>query len=281
MFLTIGNYNELEALDQKPQGWYLDGGPYGRILLPNRYCPKDLETGTEIRVFVFTDTEDRLIATTETPHAVEGEFAYMRVKDITKIGAFLDWGLQSKDLLLPFREQKKPLEIEDYVFVYVYLDGQTDRMIASTKLGKHLQDTSETLKANEEVQIMIVAQTDLGYKVIVNNECWGILYKNEIFKPINVGDKMLAYVKKVREDGRLDIALQKQGFSNLEQSAKDLIQMLQNRNGFLPLNDRSHPDEIRRQTQMSKKTFKKAIGILYKQKLIDILPEGVSLKIVK
>ncbi len=274
--IKIGDYSTLEILKELDFGMYLDGGPLGEILLPTKYIPENAKVGDEIEVFLYNDSEDRLIATTEKPKAKVGEFALLKVKAVSEYGAFLDWGLL-KDLFVPFREQVVKMQVGNYYLVRLYLDEKTDRIVASTRWHRFLEDKNETLKEQEEVEIKIASQTDLGYKVIVNDTYWGILYENEIFQPITIGETKKAFVKKIREDGRIDIILKKQGVEEVEHSRTDILSKLKASGGFLPLTDKSSPELIYQEMQMSKKAFKRAVGNLYKQKLIELEKDGIRL----
>ena len=274
--IKIGDYSTLEILKELDFGMYLDGGPLGEILLPTKYIPENAKVGDEIEVFLYNDSEDRLIATTEKPKAKVGEFAFLKVKAVSEYGAFLDWGLL-KDLFVPFREQVVKMQVGNYYLVRLYLDEKTDRIVASTRWHRFLEDKNETLKDQEEVEIKIASQTDLGYKVIVNDTYWGILYENEIFQPIAIGETKKAFVKKIREDGRIDIILKKQGVEEVEHSRTDILSKLKASGGFLPLTDKSSPELIYQEMQMSKKAFKRAVGNLYKQKLIELEKDGIRL----
>ncbi len=276
--IKIGNYATLEVVKFLDFGAYLDGGPYGEILLPKRYEPEGLKEGDELEVFIYCDSEDRIIATTEKPAAQVGEFAFLQVTSMSEFGAFMDWGLM-KDLFVPFREQKDPMKAGEYYLVYLYLDDATDRIAASSRIGRWLEDKSEGLVDNQEVEIFVSGVSDLGYRVVVNQKFWGVVYHNEVFTEINMGDKMKAYVKKVREDGRLDITLQVQGYQkHIVGAAKDLLAIIEKEEGYLALTDKSAPELIYEKVGMSKKAFKKAIGNLYKQRLIVLEEKGIRLK---
>lgn len=275
--LHLGQHNTLPIVKKEDIGLFLDGGEYGNILLPTRYAPPTAEPGQELRVFLYHDSEDRLIATTLTPAAEVGQFAFLRVTALTRVGAFLDWGLP-KDLLAPFREQAVPMEVNRSYLVRVYLDEASGRIVASSRLHRFVRSDPGGLEEGQEVQLWVAQRTELGYKVIVNNNCWGMLYHNELFQPVHIGDRLTGYVKQVRPDGNLDISLQPTGYRQLvPEAAAQLLHRLRKSNGFLPLTDKSEPEQIYAALQMSKKTFKKALGQLYKQKLVTIEPDGVRL----
>lgn len=275
--IKIGDYNELEVVKHVDFGIYLDGGAHGEILMPIRYVPEGVEDGQDLEVFIYCDSEDRLIATSEKPKAKVGDFACLEVKSITEFGAFLDWGLP-KDLFVPFREQAEPFEEGESYVVYIYLDETSERIVASSRLKRFLQTESEGFEVGQEVEILVARQTDLGYKVIVNKRYWGLLYENQIFGAISIGEYKKAYIHHIREDLLLDISLQPQGYRVLiPKTAEDLLEKIKSNNGFLPLTDKSAPGEIYAQLNMSKKAFKKAIGLLYKKRLITLEANGIRL----
>ena len=233
-----------------------------------------------MEVFIYRDSEDRIIATTETPNAMVGDFALMEVISVNKFGAFLDWGLQ-KDLLVPFREQRKDMEQGKSYVVYVYLDDETKRIAASSKLDKFLDNVPAEYEPSQEVDLFIANKTELGYKAIINGLHWGILYENEVFKPLERGQKLKAYIKKIREDEKIDLYLHKAGFDKVEDLSQKIIGTLKEEGGYLEINDKTPSAIIYEIFGESKKTFKKALGILYKKKLIDIKENGIKLLGVK
>lgn len=274
----IGQFAELKVAKLVDFGVYLEGEDESLILLPTQYVPPKTQLDDTIRVFIYRDSEDRIIATTLLPKAIVGEFAYMEVKSVTNVGAFLEWGL-AKDLLVPFSEQKDKMQVGQYYLVYVYLDETTGRIVATAKIEKILRDKVTSYSAGEEVNILIGKRMDLGYQVLINDDALGILYQNEIFEKIKSGDKRKAYIKKVRPDGKIDLSLQQQGYENeIPKAGEQLLALLKAEDGFLPINDKSSPEEIYRLLKMSKKNFKKAAGLLYKQKLISIEETGIFLK---
>ncbi len=274
---NIGKLNTLTVMREAEQGLYLDGENLGDILIPKRYVPEGTAVDDEIEVFIYTDSEDRIIATTEKPYAMVGEFGAMKVVHVNKFGAFLDWGLM-KDLFVPFREQKmKMLEGNTYV-VFVYLDLDTDRVAASAKLDQFLDETPPPFEQGEEVEIIIAQRTDLGYKVIINETHWGLIFKNEIFGDIRIGDKRKAYIKNLRDDDKIDVSLQKEGYDRIDSVSKTILQKIEDEGGFLALTDKSSPEEISATFGISKKAFKKAIGALYKQRLIELDTHGIRKK---
>ena len=275
--IQIGKYVELEIVKEVEFGLYLDGGPYGEILLPIRYVPKEYEIGKDLKVFLYTDSEDRIIATTLEPFAVADEFAALEVKAVMEFGAFLDWGLP-KDLFVPFREQVQAMQVGERYLVKVYLDEKTDRMIASARLNRFVKTVAEGLAEGEKVNLLIAEKTEVGYKAIINEAYWGVLYHNEIFSELKIGERREGFVKKIREDGKVDLSLEAQGYQKqIPVAAENLIQQINNNEGFLPLTDKSPPEEIYKQLKMSKKAFKKAVGLLYKKRLITLEKDGIRL----
>ena len=248
------------------------------MLLPNKYIPQDVKEGDEIEVFVYKDSEDRPVATTLTPKIQRHDFAFLEVKDVNNYGAFLDWGLE-KDLMVPFFEQAVKMEAGKSYVVYLFLDQETDRLVATSKVEDFLEDEDIELEEGQEVDLLVYKKTDLGYKVIINNLFEGLIYHNEIFQPVQIGDKLKGYIKTLREDKKIDVILQKTGYKNIiEPNSEKILEAIKKHDGFLPLNDKSSPDEIYKSLGMSKKVFKKAIGALYKQKVIIIEKDGIYLK---
>lgn len=274
--IKIGDYNTLKVVKKVDFGIYLDGGNYGEILMPKKYVPKGTQAGDTVKAFIYPDSEDRLIATTETPKAKVNEFASLKVKSVNKFGAFLDWGIL-KDLLVPFKEQKVSMEEGNYYVVFIYLDEQTNRLAASAKIDKYLHSATPPYAENEEVSILIQSKTDIGYKAIIENEYSGLIYENEVFRDIKKGDRLTAYVKKIRHDDKIDLALQKSGYEQIDSISKNILQKLKEENGFIAVNDKSSPEQIKDFFNISKKSFKKAIGTLYRQHLILIEGEGICL----
>lgn len=274
--VKIGKINILDVVRETDNGLYLDGGDLGEILMPQKFVTPEVRELKKAEVFVYTDSEDRLVATTETPLAKVGEFAFLKVVAVTRVGAFLDWGLP-KDLLVPFREQKATmLEGESYL-VYVFLDFQTNRIAASAKLDKFLDNTPVECEAGEAVELIIAEQTDLGFKAIVNNEHWGILYSNQVFQPLATGQKVKGYVNKVRDDEKIDLLLEKPGYEKIDAISEKILQELKNNRGFLAVSDKTSPEMIQAMFGISKKNFKKAIGGLYKKKHIVFESDGIRL----
>ncbi|KKO46165.1 GntR family transcriptional regulator [Arsukibacterium ikkense] len=273
--IALGTLNTLTVKKQVKFGFYLDGLSWGEILLPNNVAPAGLEVGTELTVFLYLDSEDQLIATTEKPAIMVGQVAMLPVVAVTKVGAFLNWGLK-KDLLVPFSEQQIPLKEGQKYLVYCYVD-LSNRIVASTKLDRHLHKTEPRYNIGDKVEIIISEQTDIGYKVVVNQLHWGVLYKNEVFKPLRRGDQSHAYIVKVRDDGKIDLRLTATTYKQAQELTEQILTKLQQNGGKLALTDKSSPELIYAAFGVSKKAYKQAIGSLYKDKKIVILDAGIML----
>ena len=277
--VDLGNYNELVIAREVDFGVYLTSED-GDILLPGKYVPEGAKIGDKLRVFVYRDSEDRMIATTLEPYATVGEFACLTCTDVTPFGAFLDWGLE-KDLLVPLHNQKNKMQVGRKYCVYIYLDETSDRVVATTKLGKYLYNDDIRLSEGDEVQLLVAGLTDIGIKVLINSEYMGILYKNEVFQDLRIGDKTTGYIKLIRPDNKIDVTLRKPGVNQKEEkdeAADKILRLLQQGSGWLPLSDNSTPEDIYQTLGMSKKTFKRAIGSLYKAGQITIEPDSIRLR---
>jgi predicted RNA-binding protein (virulence factor B family) len=267
----------LSVIRESSPGLYLDGGELGEILLPGRYIPKNLTQGQKIDVFVYRDSEDRLVATTETPNAMVGEFAYMKVISVhPQAGAFLDWGL-AKDLLVPFREQEFPLQPGDWVVVYVGLDPKTNRILASTRLSYHLSRDTPAYRSGQAVSMMIVGKSPLGYNAIVENAHRGLLFKNNLSAALKIGARLKGFVRMVRPNGKIDLSLDAAGYQRVAPLTGVILQSLKDNGGRLELDDDSTPALIRQKFGVSKKAFKQALGKLYKLRRIVFLKPGIEL----
>ena len=275
--VEIGRFNTLTVVKIVDFGVYLDGGERGEILMPKEYVPANCFQDDVVKAFVYFDSEDRIVATTEHPHVMVGEFAFLKVVALSPVGAFLDWGLR-KDLLVPFREQRDPMIEGKSYLVYAYLDKASDRIVASTKIDKYLDQVFPEYEPHEEVEVLIARKSDLGYNVIVNNMHWGLIYNNEIFQPLKIGQKMKGYIKEVREDEKIDVTLQLPGYAKIEGLAGMVLEKLKDYGGILDLSDKSEPEEIYKVFGCSKKNYKKALGTLLKQRLIEIGDSEVRLK---
>ena len=274
--IEIGQTYELEVVKKVDFGVYLDADDLGEVLLPTRYVPDDLSVGDSIEVFLYLDTEDRPVATTDTPKAKVGEFAYLEVVDTTNVGAFLDWGLE-KDVLVPFAEQHRPMEKGRSYLVYLYLDKVDGRITASSKIDKFLDDEKpHNFKQSQAVDLIIANSTDLGYKAIINHSHWGVLYKNEVFQRLSFGQSIKGFIKNIRPDKRIDLSLQG-GQETRDKYSKTILKYLKKNNGFAAVHDKSDPKLISDLFGMSKKAFKRSIGGLYKQRVISIEADGIRL----
>lgn len=275
--VQLGKYNNLTVLKTVDFGIYLDGDDGLEILMPSRYVPEGTKEGDELRCFVYQDSEARLIATTERPYATVGEFASLKINSVNAVGAFADWGT-SKELLIPHREQTVKMEEGHRYIVYIYIDTVSGRLAGTAKVDKYLDNVPPQYEENEEVDALVWKPTPLGYKVIVNNRHTGLIYKNQIFQPVHVGEHLRAWVKGIRDDDKIDLMLQPMGYRNVINSVEAaILKCLHNNDGFLPLTDKTAPEVIAEKLQCSKKNFKKAIGALYKQGRIMICDDGIRL----
>lgn len=276
MSIELGRFNTLEVVKQVDFGMYLDGGEQGEILLPNRYIPEGCKIGDFLDVFLYLDIEERLIATTLTPLVQVGEFACLEVSWVNQFGAFLNWGLM-KDLFVPFREQKMKMQVGKKYVIHAHIDDESYRIVASAKVDRYLSKDMPPYKQGDEVEVLVWQKTDLGFKLIVDNKFSGLVYESEIFQPLVTGDKLKAFVKQVREDGKIDLILQKTGMGGVEDFSKTLLQYITNHDGIIPLNDKSPAEEIYDTFKVSKKVFKKAVGDLYKKHLIVLSGDTIRL----
>jgi len=272
----LGKYNELKVVKCLDFGVYLDGQELGEILLPTSQVPPNTKVGDGLEVFLYRDSEDRLIATSKEPFATIDQFAVLRVVTVDKVGAWMDWGLD-KHLLVPFREQKQDMEAGKQYLVYVYIDHESQRIVASSKLDKFLDNIPPEYEENQEVDLLISNQSEIGYVAIINHTHSGMLYKNEVFQPLKRGQKLKGFIKKVRPDDKIDLTLQKPGYDKIGTMAENIRKLLIKHKGTLPYDDKSSPEEIYGFFQISKKDFKKAIGLLYKRKEIIIEDQKISL----
>ena len=274
--IKIGNYNRLPVVKTVEFGVYLDGGNGVEILLPARYVADPVQPGDELDVFVYTDSEDRLIATTDRPLVSVGEFAYLRVVEVNRVGAFLDWGLP-KDLLCPYREQRIKMMPSDEYLVYVYLDDTTKRIVASAKIEKFIGNTIPDYQRGSKVKALVWQRTDIGYRVIVDNLFYGMLYFNEVSRQLSAGEIVEAYVKNVRDDGKVDLTLKGDASDRIHALGKRILDRLHECGGRIAIGDASSPDVIRDEFGCSKKDFKKAVGHLFKARVIAVEPDGIRL----
>lgn len=272
-----GKEIELKIAKRATFGLYLADDSGEEVLLPKKYCAEEMKPGDTTKVFVYKDSEGRKVATTLAPKIFIHEFALLKVTAVTGVGAFLDWGLE-KELMVPFREQKQKMEEGRWYIVYLDLDKKSDRLYASNRVERFLENDQISVKEGEEVALLVLQKTDLGYSVIINHKHKGLIFDNEIFQEIRVGDRLKGYVKKIRDDQKIDISIQAIGFRNVNDSNSELIyKTLIENNGFLAITDKSSPDDIYTQFGISKKAFKKSLGALYKQKKVDIQSDGIKL----
>jgi predicted RNA-binding protein (virulence factor B family) len=275
---VIGKPNTLRVIRESSPGLYLQGGELGEILLPGRYIPKGTVPGDDVNVFIYRDSEDRLVATTETPRAMVGEFAFLKVVGVNaQIGAFLDWGL-SKDLLLPIVEQARRVRVGEWVVAYVMLDSRTGRIMATTRLNRHLDLVAPAYGEGQKVGILVAEETPLGYKAIVENAHWGMLYQNELPSSLQIGRQLDAFVRLIREDGKIDLTLNESGYQRVAPLTEKILEALKANGGRLELDDKSPPDVIHDAFQMSKKAFKQALGALYRERRIRFANQGIELE---
>jgi predicted RNA-binding protein (virulence factor B family) len=274
--LQLGKYNRLEVIKELDFGLYLDGFDGEEILIPRVYVPEGTQIGQFLDVFIYRDSEDRLIATTLKPYVTVGEFAFLQVKDVSKLGVFLDWGLM-KDLFVPFGEQHSKMGLGRFYLVYVYIDEQTERIVASAKIENYLEKDISAIVVGQEVELLPYEYTDLGIKALINKKHNGVIYKNEIFKNLNLGEVTKGYIKKIRDDGKIDLSLEKQSFERIDNIKLKIYDELTIAGGFLPYNDKTDAEIIYKNLQMSKKDFKKGIGVLYKEGKIHLSTEGLTI----
>lgn len=274
--VKLGKYNQLEIVKEVDFGLYLDGDEDGEILLPKKYVSEGSTTGDILNVFIYLDMEERLVATTLQPYAQVGEFACLSVAWVNEYGAFLDWGLM-KDLFVPFREQKVKMQQGRRYVVHVHLDEESYRIVASSKVERYFSDERPEYEPGEEVEILVYQSTDLGYKAIVDGKFSGLLYRNEVFRPLEVGMKLSAFIKQVRPDGKIDLELQKAGFRKVDDFADVLLRYIKDNGGRTSINDKSDAETIYDAFGVSKKTFKKAVGELYRKRLVVLEENGIRL----
>ncbi|WP_405206809.1 S1 RNA-binding domain-containing protein [Aquimarina sp. LLG6339-5] len=274
--LKLGEYNTLEFVRERDQGVYLSDDNGNEVLLPNKYVPNQFMIRDEIKVFLYLDHEERIVATTLEPYATVKSFAYLKCTTVSDIGAFMDWGLE-KELFIPFREQASKMRIGSWYLVYVYLDEETNRLVGSSKTNAFLDNSLVLLSSYDEVDLIASHPSPYGWNMIVNQKHLGLVYEDEIFQKITPGDQLKGFVKKVRPDGKIDLTLQRHGYRAIEPNAQQILDELKSSGGFIDLNDKSDPKDIKDVFQLSKKSFKKAIGSLYKAKKIVIEKDGIRL----
>ena len=275
--IDIGVYNELTILRSTSVGLYLGDEQGEDVLLPNKYCPEEYEVGDKIDVFVYLDYAERKVATNIDPKIKLHEFALLKTTSVENVGAFMDWGLE-KELMVPFKEQRQNMEEGRWYVVYLDIDEKTDRLYATNKIEKRLQNENLTVEQGDEVDLLVYTKSDLGYSLIINNKHKGLVFDNEVFRELNIGDKLKGYVKEIREDNKIDISLSPVGYANYNDvNANTILDKLHQNDGFIGINDKSSPHEIYDEFGISKKAFKKAVGALYKNRDISIEAKGIRL----
>lgn len=275
--INIGRINQLEVIKEADFGWFLDGEDYGSILLSKKHAPEDIAIGNTVGVFIYFDADNQVVATTDTPIAQVGEWGLMKVEGINSVGAFASWGIKEKDLLIPFSEQRGRLSEGQTILVYVYTDKASGRIVGTTKFNKLLDKTPAHYKQNEQVDLLIAERSELGFKAIVNGEHWGMIFPSDVIGKLFVGKKLKGFIKQIREDGKIDLSLQKIGVAKMDDLSEKILSLLEKKGGFLPLSDKSTPEAIFAAFKTSKGTFKKSIGGLYKQGKIRIEKDGIYL----
>ncbi|WP_215810537.1 CvfB family protein [Vibrio alginolyticus] len=275
--IKIGQINSLEVIKKADFGVFLDGDDYGSVLLPSKYVPEDTEIGEHVDVFLYFDSESQLAATIERPIAQVGEWGLMKIEGVNATGAFVNWGIKEKDLLIPFSEQRTRFSAGQTILVYVYTDKASGRIVGTTKFNKWLDKTPANYEVNEQVDLIIAERSQLGYKAIVNGKHWGMIFPSDVFGKLYIGKKLKGFIKHIREDGKIDLALQKVGVAKMDDLSSKILDLLEKKGGFLPLNDKSSPEAIFDAFRTSKGTYKKTIGGLYKQGKIVIEKDGIRL----
>lgn len=274
--ILIGEFNRLMPGHFAPQGLYLQDDKGEEILLPTKYIPEQLDMDRPMHVFVYLDNEGRPIATTLKPFIQLNQFGGLHVREVSNLGAWMDWGIE-KDILVPHREQESPMEAGRHYLVYLYRDDLNGRLVATTRVNRYLQPTEGALEEGQEVDLLVWRGSDIGLKVVINQKYEGLLYRDEIFRRLRAGEEIKGYIKTVREDGKIDVVLEKPGYERIEPASQKLLDILKANGGYLPLHDKSDPQDIKHRLEMSKKTFKKALGALYKAKLVTIADNGIHL----
>ncbi|ELA9460154.1 GntR family transcriptional regulator [Vibrio alginolyticus] len=275
--IKIGQINSLEVIKKADFGVFLDGDDYGSVLLPSKYVPEGTEIGGHVDVFLYFDSESQLAATIERPIAQVGEWGLMKIEGVNATGAFVNWGIKEKDLLIPFSEQRTRFSAGQTILVYVYTDKASGRIVGTTKFNKWLDKTPANYEVNEQVDLIIAERSQLGYKAIVNGKHWGMIFPSDVFGKLYIGKKLKGFIKHIREDGKIDLALQKVGVAKMDDLSSKILDLLEKKGGFLPLNDKSSPEAIFDAFRTSKGTYKKTIGGLYKQGKIVIEKDGIRL----
>ncbi len=276
--INVGQINSLEVVKSESFGLFLDAEDYGTVLLPHRQVPDNMTIGQKLDVFLYFDSDNQLTATMERPIAQVGEWGLMKIEGINQTGAFANWGIEKKDLLIPFSEQRTRFRPGQQVLVYVYTDRASGRIVGTTKFNKLLDKTPAHYKPNDQVELLIAEHSELGFKAIINGAHWGMIFNSDVFGKLFIGKRLKGYIKTIREDGKIDLALQKMGTAKMDDLSSKILETLEKKGGFLPLSDKSAPDAIFSVFRTSKGTFKKSIGGLYKQGKIIIEADGIRLK---
>lgn len=275
--INVGQINRLKVVKIAEFGVFLDAGEYGTTLLPNRFVPEGTDIGQQLEVFLYFDSENQIAATTEQPVAQVGEWGLMKIEGVNSTGAFAGWGIKGKDLLIPFSEQRGRLTVGQTILVYVYTDKASGRIVGTTKFNKWLDKSPARYERNQQVDLIIAERSELGFKAIINGSHWGMIFPSDVFGKLFIGKKLKGYIKSIREDGKIDLALQKVGTAKMDDLSSKIIEVLEKKGGFLPLSDKSSPEAIFAEFRTSKGTFKKTIGSLYKQGLLVIEADGIRL----
>ena len=275
--VNVGLYNTLKVIKAVDFGMYLDGGEGEEILLPKRFVPKDLKTDDEITVFIYHDNDGRLIATTQQPVAIVGEIAMMEVGDVNSAGAFVKWGIM-KDVFVPISHQEKRMKTGDRRLIRLFIDERTGRVTGTEKIDKYLSNYELTVTDDEPVDLVVYQKTDIGYKVIINSKHMGVIHTNEVFRELEVGEKLKGYIKHIRPDNKIDVSPGAKGYTKVPAEEERILSLLRQNSGYLPYNDKSGPEDIYAFFGMSKKTFKMTLGALYKKRLISFTQTGTKLE---
>ena len=274
--IELGKYSTLEVVKLVDFGVYLNAEDFGQVLLPKKYVPAETEVGDKLKIFLYLDSNDMIIATTQRPRTQVGQFSYLKAIATNKVGAFLDWGLD-KDLLLPFGEQNKRVEEGFSYIVHTYINDMDDRIVASMKVDKFLDQTMPDYKVGDEVKLLVAGKSDLGYKAIIEDAHWGLIFYNAVFQELKIGRKVTGYIKQVRADGKIDLSLQPAEKKSFDSYTNTVLDKLKQADGYLPLGDKSDPELIYKEFSFSKKIFKKSIGSLFRAEIISIESDGIRL----
>ncbi|NAW57814.1 MULTISPECIES: CvfB family protein [unclassified Vibrio] len=275
--IKVGQINRLEVVKRADFGLFLDAGDFGTTLLPNRHVPEGTEIGQSLDVFLYFDSDSQLVATTEEPIAQVGEWGLMKIEGVNSTGVFASWGIKDKDLLIPYSEQRSRLRAGQTILVYVYTDKASGRIVGTTKFNKLLDKEPANYTCNQQVELLIAERSDLGYKAIIDGKHWGMIFSSDVFGKVFIGKRLKGYIKELRPDGKINLSLQKVGVAKMDDLSEKVLDLLEKKGGFLPLNDKSSPEAIFAAFRTSKGTFKKTIGGLYKQGRIVIEKDGIRL----